>query len=1051
MADFPLGNAAFKVTLNTRDFDAGLTAAENKVRASTDRMLSRIDNLGRGFQDFGKKASAGITAPLAAVATIGVRAQMQLEDFTASLEVLTGSASEAAGMVRSLEEYASATPFDDTSLRAATRSLIAFGTETENVIPTIQMLGEIAAGTETGIDDLAESYGRVALTGRLSTDRALQFARMGIPIFQELAESMGVSVDEVQKLISAGQVGLPQLQQVFQRLTTDGGRFAGMMEKMGETTTGQLNTLRASWDDVTLAVGDVFLPRFQAAIGVVQTGVDWFLDLDEAQQNNLITWGSIAAAVGPVAIGLGTIGRLIPGLVAGFRALGVAMAFLVTNPIGLIITGIGLAIAGLGALWVSEQRKAAAFTQEMRDQASALNDAALQARGYGDAVRYATDAEHAGAMSAINSQLRLQASELAKAEAEYQALYDSMGAVQQAAAGWGWGAAELDAAREKVIFLQQSVADLQERLQAQASLTPTESQELNRPDVPGLGAGGGAGGGSAPGGAAVAAARTAADVMDEVALAGKRADAEAHALGGTLEQQATALETRNRALARAVTELTEMQFAVVNGELVRVADHGEAIDNLVQRLTSNAEELQRVQREASNLTLMREGAAAQAEFERTEPARLIREAEEAREAEERAAAEARLRRHQHSLEALARMGREASTGQRAQREADAAHAEQLRQQELRDYSAHLDDLARLGRQATIEQRRARQEAFTAGYAPHVPRDGGADYGFRARELSAGVDLGLRGPAAALHELENNAAVLEERLRGLITAGQFGSDEFQELSRQLRDTENAARGARQALADSPDQQRLDDWQAWRGRQGDGGLSQVITADMESRNRLTEQTRRLHDVLAGGGRGGILRDDLTLGAGMGMVMTGPDGLTGGTLDAYAEQFGHGVTEAGHDFGQVVFDSAVQWTDALISSVQSGSVADAFAATIRGAQNIVGGMDLGSANFLGSAIPVAGILSAGIGILGSLVGGLFNRRQDVSATRASGAAPRSAPAVNFGITINESLSVQSLTDPASRGAIRRNREDMLQQLVDVIHRNVLPRLTALDGGAA
>src|SRR5690606_38137792 len=123
------------------------------------------------------------------------------------------------------------------------------------------------------------------------------------------------------------------------------------------------------------------------------------------------------------------------------------------------------------------------------------------------------------------------------------------------------------------------------------------------------------------------------------------------------------------------------------------------------------------------------------------------------------------------------------------------------------------------------------------------------------------------------------------------------------------------------------------------------------------------------------------------------------------------------------------------------------------LSGGQSIIGGMDLGSIGFLGGSIGVGTLVSGVLGLFGAILGGLFGGGggRDLEGTRARGVTPRGAPAIDLSIIINQSLNVQSLTDPASRRAVDGLLLDTVQRIEDTLTRNVIPRLNTLEGGAA
>src|SRR5690606_39105863 len=114
-------------------------------------------------------------------------------------------------------------------------------------------------------------------------------------------------------------------------------------------------------------------------------------------------------------------------------------------------------------------------------------------------------------------------------------------------------------------------------------------------------------------------------------------------------------------------------------------------------------------------------------------------------------------------------------------------------------------------------------------------------------------------------------------------------------------------------------------------------------------------------------------------------------------------------------------------------------------------LGGTNLGSIGFLGGSIGIGALISGALGIIGTIIGALTRGgRDDAASVRAAGAATRGAPAVELNLIITQSLNIASLTDPASRGAINGLLDNTVRRIEDVITRNIVPRLNALEGAA-
>lgn len=158
-----------------------------------------------------------------------------------------------------------------------------------------------------------------------------------------------------------------------------------------------------------------------------------------------------------------------------------------------------------------------------------------------------------------------------------------------------------------------------------------------------------------------------------------------------------------------------------------------------------------------------------------------------------------------------------------------------------------------------------------------------------------------------------------------------------------------------------------------------------------------------------------------------------------------FKRGVDDSANAFRDTIINAGIGFADTLVQGIQSGDLGSI----------IKGGFGAG-ANILGSLVggPWGMVISGLLPILGGLFGGLFggNRNQsELESRRAAGAATRGAPALDLSIIINQSLSVQSLTDTASRAAVNGLLDDTVRKLNDVVTRNVIPRITALEGATA
>jgi tape measure domain-containing protein len=236
--------------------------------------------LQKGFSVAGTAFKASIGAAMAggaAAVGVGMKAVTAAADFEqtkVAFTTLIGDAAKAEQTLAKLRELGAKTPFEFPELADAGRKLIAFGESADSVPETLRRIGDVSAGVQAPVNEIAELYGKARVQGRLFAEDINQLTGRGIPIIGELAKQFGVSDSEVKKLVESGQVGFPAIERAFVSMTSQGGKFAGMMEAQGKTTGGLFSTLRDTINEVFLTLGqpinDAIRPLVEQAIGLVQ-------------------------------------------------------------------------------------------------------------------------------------------------------------------------------------------------------------------------------------------------------------------------------------------------------------------------------------------------------------------------------------------------------------------------------------------------------------------------------------------------------------------------------------------------------------------------------------------------------------------------------------------------------------------------------------------------------------------------------------------------------------------------------------------------------------
>lgn len=260
-----VGSVEFDATLNTQKVDAGI----KKITGDANKGAATIE---KAFQ----RAFLAIGAAITASAGIGINFNRQMETYQTSFEVMTGSYEKAADLVEELKTRAAATPFDLTDLADTTQLLMNYGFTTDNVISSMEMLGDIAQGDSEKLSRIALAYGQMTSAGKVTLQDVKQMIEAGFNPLQEIVETTGESMGSLYDRISDGTISVDEITAAMKRSTSEGGKYFQSMDKQSQTLTGRWNTLKDT---------------FAEATGTLTKGIsDWLRDKGIPAASRALEW-----------------------------------------------------------------------------------------------------------------------------------------------------------------------------------------------------------------------------------------------------------------------------------------------------------------------------------------------------------------------------------------------------------------------------------------------------------------------------------------------------------------------------------------------------------------------------------------------------------------------------------------------------------------------------------------------------------------------------------------------------------------------------------------
>ena len=236
---------------------------------SIDGLNKKVGSSSKSFMNFYKViAGSAIAYKILEIGKASLSAAAQMEQQKVAFTTMLGSAEKAKTLLAEMQAFAASTPFELNEIVDASKKLISFGISAEDVQEKLRAIGDVASGLGIPLGELSEIYGKARVQGTLFAEDLNQLAGRGIPIFEELGKVMNVDASQVKKLGSEGKISFDMLDQVFQNLTKDGGKFAGLMDAQSKTLAGKWSNFNDQISKSALLLGNELAPTAKALLTI---------------------------------------------------------------------------------------------------------------------------------------------------------------------------------------------------------------------------------------------------------------------------------------------------------------------------------------------------------------------------------------------------------------------------------------------------------------------------------------------------------------------------------------------------------------------------------------------------------------------------------------------------------------------------------------------------------------------------------------------------------------------------------------------------------------
>lgn len=308
----------------------------------------------------------------------------EYETQRAALSAMLGDAPAAESVLDKVRDLALVSPFTFSELVKDVKQLSAYGIPVGQLYDDTKMLADVAAGLGVDISRIILAYGQIRSATVLRGQELRQLTEAGVPIMDELAKKLSevegrfVSVGEVFDRVSKRQVSFEMVRDVFQDLTSEGGKFYQMQEVLAATLEGKISNLKDAYQDMLRTVGEEQSDKLKGAVDFGRKLVENYDKIGKAIVGLVTAYGSYKAALIAVAAWqrLGAISENIRLIAMMRKELGLLtatqQAFNVASAANVYIA-IGAAVLGVVAALVSFNHKQKEALQTAGAAAQAYN------------------------------------------------------------------------------------------------------------------------------------------------------------------------------------------------------------------------------------------------------------------------------------------------------------------------------------------------------------------------------------------------------------------------------------------------------------------------------------------------------------------------------------------------------------------------------------------------------------------------------------------------------------------------------------------------------
>lgn len=252
-----------RIFINDNEANKALKSVDNQAQ-NTEKKLSGLSKLGSAM---GKALAVGATAAVGGMGLLagvigktGLSYNSMAENSKVAWETLLGGKDEATKMFNDIQKFAKETQFDSTSVDAMAKYMHNAGLEGKGLFAELNKVADVAGAFNIpaeGAEELTRQMSQVRQAGVAYTEDLNILQDRGVPIYKAISQQLGVTVGDVKKMASEGKISSDIYIKAFDGIAKG---VEGSSKKQSQTLTGMLSTLK---DNLSIISGELTKGAFE--------------------------------------------------------------------------------------------------------------------------------------------------------------------------------------------------------------------------------------------------------------------------------------------------------------------------------------------------------------------------------------------------------------------------------------------------------------------------------------------------------------------------------------------------------------------------------------------------------------------------------------------------------------------------------------------------------------------------------------------------------------------------------------------------------------------